>query len=250
MGFVISDQVQFTETFAHRATIFVGGSYDKALEICRKYCNESPCCVNVSNADFVYSGGMEAGVRVEFINYARFPCQLDENRKKAFALAHLLIVGLHQSSATVIDDEKSTFISRRADEQTSKDGLEKLCALVIERDAIGDSILKWQKMLPRRGAAISSEHIEELCLRRSIIESEVLSIVDVFSHEAGTMIRRRAALKQEILELNKQVRTANIDTIAKLLGDISTKSAEAAQLKCQLNKWYQMVAINKDTAAL
>lgn len=92
--------------------IFIGGNRAAATEACREFCLEG-LCVTISETDFVFTGGMESGVRVGLINYARFPTGGDVLLEKAKRLAVFLIERLHQSSCTVMAPQGSFFLSRR-----------------------------------------------------------------------------------------------------------------------------------------
>lgn len=98
-----------------RADIFIGGSRSAATEACREFCLRG-LCVSIAAADFVFTGGLESGVRVGLINYPRFPSSRDKLMQIARELAEFLIVRLHQSSCVVVSDDLTLWFSRR-DEQ-------------------------------------------------------------------------------------------------------------------------------------
>ncbi|MFC7704864.1 hypothetical protein ACFQXB_11720 [Plastorhodobacter daqingensis] len=95
-----------------RADIFIGGSVDAAREACREFVMRG-LCVSMSPCDFIYTGGVESGVRIGLINYPRFPKSPTEITEDALELARFLIVRLHQSSASVVTDSNTTWLTRR-----------------------------------------------------------------------------------------------------------------------------------------
>lgn len=97
---------------SYSVDIFIGGSYDSAIEACRDYCMDG-MCVSVTPCDYVYTGGMETGVRVGLINYPRFPAPKHKIDEKAEALAVFLMERLHQQSCSVVTPRDTTWLSRR-----------------------------------------------------------------------------------------------------------------------------------------
>lgn len=100
--------------------IYIAGDLNKAREICRFYCMEKGLCVNVIPNEYIYTGGSETGVRVEIINYPRFPKQPDELLYTAKELMYDLMFGLCQHSATVQTQVTTYWFSRRKEDVTSK----------------------------------------------------------------------------------------------------------------------------------
>lgn len=98
---------------SYKVQIYVAGDYAQAIQICRTFCLKTPWCVSVAKNAFVYTGGMEDGVCVTAINYARFPASFGEIRFKAINLGRALCDGLGQQSFTVIDGTESTFFPVR-----------------------------------------------------------------------------------------------------------------------------------------
>lgn len=101
------------EVPTYTATIYVAGNVWEAETICRDYCDEVGFCVNVSETNYLYTGGEEAGVAVGLINYARFPATPDAIFAHAEALALRLLDGLHQDSFSIVATDKTVFVSRR-----------------------------------------------------------------------------------------------------------------------------------------
>lgn len=95
------------------ADIFIGGSYETAVEACRDFCMDG-LCVSVSPCDFVFTGGMESGVRIGLIRYPRFPhCSDEDINERAEELARFLIERLHQQSCTIVNPKETWWYSRR-----------------------------------------------------------------------------------------------------------------------------------------
>lgn len=98
-----------------RADVWVAGDLENARLICREYCLQVGLCVSLEPCDFIFTGGMESGVRVGLVNYPRFPLHKENIRTRAFDLAYLLMQGLSQTSALVVDDEQTLWLTRRAE---------------------------------------------------------------------------------------------------------------------------------------
>lgn len=96
-----------SKTFS--ATIFIAGDLEKIKETCRKFCLVG-ACVSVTPQDYVYTGGMESGASVVFINYPRFPDKKSEIRSKAFKLAELLMRGCCQRSCTIMFSDATEYV--------------------------------------------------------------------------------------------------------------------------------------------
>ena len=74
-------------------------------------------CVSISEEEYIYTMGNEAGIVVNLINYPRFPKTKEELLDQATDLADELLVKLFQGSCTVVDySGESYFISRRTDD--------------------------------------------------------------------------------------------------------------------------------------
>ena len=94
-------------------SIFIGGDLAQAKQVCREWCMEVGACVTVEPVDFIYTGGEEAGVRVGFINYPRFPADEAYIVERATALAFLLMDRLCQQSFSVVGPTETIWHSRR-----------------------------------------------------------------------------------------------------------------------------------------
>ncbi len=93
--------------------IFIASNRADATRLCREFCLRG-LCVSITEADYVFTGGMESGVRVGLINYPRFPKPHDEIWDTAVELARFLIEGTHQQSCTVVGPRETMFLSRRS----------------------------------------------------------------------------------------------------------------------------------------
>lgn len=98
----------------YNATIFIGGDLDTARRVCREFCYAEGECVTVEPVEYIYTGGSEAGVRVGFINYPRFPREPADIWGRAWKLAELLMVALCQHSFTLQATDRTEFYTRRA----------------------------------------------------------------------------------------------------------------------------------------
>ena len=98
-----------------RVDVFVAGSFGDAVRVCQEFCMEG-LCVTVEATTFVYTGGVEDGVRVGLLNYPRFPTTHEELKHTAMRLARLLVERLFQHSALVVCEQETVWISRRGDD--------------------------------------------------------------------------------------------------------------------------------------
>ena len=92
--------------------IFMAGDTATAMQVCRKYCRVG-LCVTVEAADYIYTGGAEAGFIVGLINYPRFPSDDDTIKSHAFALARELANECCQHSFTVMNADDTWWYSSR-----------------------------------------------------------------------------------------------------------------------------------------
>jgi hypothetical protein len=102
-----------TSCQSYLARIYMAGDYGTALATCRRYFFDKGGCVNVQRTEYVYTGGQEAGVVVEVINYARFPTDQQSLDALAHDLAETLRVALCQHSYSVVTPTESRFVSYR-----------------------------------------------------------------------------------------------------------------------------------------
>ncbi|RJG46552.1 hypothetical protein [Mesorhizobium sp. DCY119] len=96
--------------------IFIAGDLAQAKQVCREYCMEVGACVTVEPVDYIYTGGEEAGIRVGFINYPRFPTDAEAIFAKASDLAGRLMHRLCQQSYSIVGPDKTVWFSRRPED--------------------------------------------------------------------------------------------------------------------------------------
>ena len=97
----------------YTAQIYIGGDLDTARRVCREWVYHVGQCVTVEPVEYIYKGGSEAGVRVGFINYPRFPAMPDKIWQHAQDLADQLITELAQHSYSIVCTDRTMFFSRR-----------------------------------------------------------------------------------------------------------------------------------------
>lgn len=102
---------------AYRVSIFICGDYDEAVQHCRDFVDAVGLCVTVTPKAYCYTGGMQNGVEVGLINYARFPRDKEEVWNRGCQLADYLLTMLNQGSYTIQDEENSLFVSIRDEDQ-------------------------------------------------------------------------------------------------------------------------------------
>ncbi|HEX8413388.1 MAG TPA: hypothetical protein VF637_05815 [Sphingomicrobium sp.] len=105
------------EVASYPVSIFIAGSVWDAESACRDFCDEVGFCVTVTETNYCFTGGEEAGVIVGLINYPRFPAEPWEIRNRATDLAALLCDRLKQQSYTIQTPEKTVWISHREEDQ-------------------------------------------------------------------------------------------------------------------------------------
>jgi len=104
--------ITLTEAPTYSVDIFIAGDRAAAVSACREFCMEG-LCVTITDADFVYTGGMETGIRVGLINYPRFPKPSEHIYNCAENLARFLIQRLFQQSCSIVTPDKTVWLSRR-----------------------------------------------------------------------------------------------------------------------------------------
>ena len=97
-------------------SIYIAGSYSKALKILQEYCDDVGYCVTLSTTFYVYKGGKEAGVKVGLINYPRFPSDPVNIIAKAIEIAEKLRVGLKQESFSIETPHDTIWYSYRKED--------------------------------------------------------------------------------------------------------------------------------------
>lgn len=102
-----------TECGSYPVAIYIAGDIATAKQTCRQWCMERGDCVTIEPLDYIYTGGMETGVRVRWINYPKFPRSPGEILTRAKALAELLMVDMCQHSFSIETPETTYWRSRR-----------------------------------------------------------------------------------------------------------------------------------------
>ncbi len=97
-------------------SIYIAGSYNKAIKIMQEYCDEVGYCVTVETNFYVYKDGKESGVRVGLINYPRFPSDPATIVAKATEIAEKLRVGLKQESFSIETPHDTIWYSYRKED--------------------------------------------------------------------------------------------------------------------------------------
>jgi hypothetical protein len=101
------------EVCTYTVDIFIAGDLGDARRICREFCTERGFCVTVAEAEFIYTGGAENGVRVGCINYPRFPARPEQIWAAALELAERLRTGLCRHSFCLIAPDMTYWRSYR-----------------------------------------------------------------------------------------------------------------------------------------
>lgn len=100
-----------TETTSYPVNIYMAGDIAQAKQVIREYCWETGFCVHVCPADYIYTGGEEAGFVVGLINYPRFPSAPATIWRRAEELASRLQSKLCQKSATIQAPDKTVWLT-------------------------------------------------------------------------------------------------------------------------------------------
>jgi len=93
--------------------IWIAGDYRDACRSVREFCEEGACFA-VSPADYIYTGGAEAGVVVTRINYPRFPKEPQEIWDQCERLAEKMRADLCQDSFAIEGPTQTFWYSRRS----------------------------------------------------------------------------------------------------------------------------------------
>lgn len=108
--------MKYTEikhSISYKISIYIAGDYEKAVEICKIYCDEVGFCVSVTQTEYIYTDGSESGVMVGIINYPRFPTDSISLMCHAREIGNLLLDHLEQQSYTIETPETTHWYSRR-----------------------------------------------------------------------------------------------------------------------------------------
>lgn len=93
--------------------IYIAGPAEVLKQVCREHCFNKGDCVNVMETDYIYTGGQESGVIVEWINYGRFPRNEKQMLDIATHLAQKLMVAGCQNSYSIVTPDDSFYCSRK-----------------------------------------------------------------------------------------------------------------------------------------
>ena len=100
----------------HVIKIYIAGDKSLAKQFLQEYVMRG-ACVSISDEEYIYTMGHEAGIVVNLINYPRFPKEPAALLCQALELAEELVEKLYQGSCTVVDyNGDSYFISRRKED--------------------------------------------------------------------------------------------------------------------------------------
>ena len=92
--------------------IYIAGDYQDAIRAAREFC-EIGACFCIQPADYVYTGGMEAGIVATLINYPRFPAEQADLLAKAERFADHLRARLFQDSYSIETPTETHWFTRR-----------------------------------------------------------------------------------------------------------------------------------------
>lgn len=92
-------------------TIHMAGDINDARRICRAFVMEG-ACVQLTQCQYVYTGGMEDGFTVRIMHYARFPSERERLQSQAERLAALLAEALSQISYSIESDVDCVYYQR------------------------------------------------------------------------------------------------------------------------------------------
>ena len=101
------------EVPSYPVSIFIAGSVWEAETACRDHCDAVGLCVTVTETNYCYTDGEEAGVIVGLINYPRFSSTPAAIWQRAEELAALLCERLKQQSYTIQAPDRTVWISHR-----------------------------------------------------------------------------------------------------------------------------------------
>lgn len=103
------------ECSSYPVSIFMAGSAWEAEAVCREYCDATGFCVTVTETNYIYTDGREAGFIVGLINYPRFPSTPPEITARAIELGDLLRERLDQQSYSIQTPERTLWRSWRGE---------------------------------------------------------------------------------------------------------------------------------------
>lgn len=92
--------------------LFMAGDIAQAKQVCREFCFAVGFCVHIHAANFIYTGGEEAGFKVGIVNYPRFPAEPEALWARARDLAEALVNRLCQHSVLLVAPDRTEWITR------------------------------------------------------------------------------------------------------------------------------------------
>lgn len=96
MSFELKNTIQ---TFY--ANIHLAGDYSTCKSVCREIAYTFGFCFQISEVDYIYTGGQESGVLIRVINYPRFPRDPEEITKLCIEFAKKISAVMCQKSFTI-----------------------------------------------------------------------------------------------------------------------------------------------------
>ncbi len=93
-----------------QSAIYISANLHTVQDVCAEFCKKNPSCVTIEPVDFVFYGGAQAGFRVKFINYPRFPSDVEQIKQKAESLALNLLIASHQLSCSVVHSDETVYM--------------------------------------------------------------------------------------------------------------------------------------------
>lgn len=100
------------ECNSYFATIHMAGPVEYAKYIIQKWARKG-ACVQVTECDYIYTGGRECGFTARLINYPRFPKENKKVLDDAVELGTLLLTELAQTSFSVETPETTFMFSTK-----------------------------------------------------------------------------------------------------------------------------------------
>lgn len=104
--------MDITSSPSYSVTLSIAGDIGRARQLLVSECWREGLCVTVTPTTFVYSGGVEEGMRIGFVNYPRFPKTPEEIFQRAEQVARLLVDGLCQRTALIETPEQTYWLRR------------------------------------------------------------------------------------------------------------------------------------------
>ena len=88
----------------------MAGDYDDARRCIRRFAASEGACFALTRADYIYTGGEEAGFCATLINYARFPLEPGSLWAKAHRMAEALAADLFQKSYSIEAPDRTEWV--------------------------------------------------------------------------------------------------------------------------------------------